>query len=141
MARLDDSVCVFVSPHADAAKGEVAGQLRESGVHLWVWPLAEPSGEDPAPPQDIDALIVLDAGAQLPSAVMQRLTEVLRRAWSRGATIGLFCGAVELLASADIATGAAPIESPGLFIDEKAPTPGVIEEFLDAMRSGPHPER
>jgi hypothetical protein len=142
MTRPDNALCVFVAPHADDAKGPAAEQLRAAGMHLWVWSAAEQADSEVAAPGDVDALFVLEddpTPSSGPSA--QRLIDVLRRAWSHGATIGLFGGAAKLLDRADIATTATPVEAAGLFLDELAPTPGVIEEFLDAVRSGPHADR
>jgi hypothetical protein len=141
MTQLANALCVFVSPHAEDAKGQAAAQLREAGVHLWVWSPTEQADAEGTAPQDFDALFVLEDDPTTSGPSAQRLVDLLRRGWSHGATIGLFGGAVVLLSRAAISATAAPIEAPGLFLDEQSPTPGMIEEFLDALRGGPHAER
>lgn len=136
----EEALCLFLSPRADDARGDIAHHLREAGVHLWVWPLDSPEGEA-RPPEAFDGLIVLDGEGGLPPALAQRWIGVLRLAWQRGAAIGLFGSAVELLATADIAPAGLPVETAGLFADRQPPGPGTLDEFVEALRAGPHVER
>lgn len=133
MSAEPDTLCLLLSPRAEDARGPVAHHLREQGVHLWVWPL---SGDE-NPPEAFDALLVLDA----PPAVPPAWVSLLRAAWQRGATIGLFGAAAPLLAGAEIAVGGAPVETPGLFLDTERPGQGTLDEFVDALRAGPYADR
>lgn len=139
MVALSDALCLLLSPRAEDAKGSVAHRLREAGVHLWNWPLSGDESTHPSPPDAFDALLVLDAPAA--SAVPPAWVALLRQAWQKGATIGLFGSGVDLLAAAEIGSGAGPIETPGVFVDREAPAAGTLDEFVDALRAGPHLDR
>ncbi len=133
-----DRLCLFVSPRADADKGEIARRLREAGLTIRPWPELDATQ---ATPPEFDMLVVLAGTAQWPASSTAALIAVLRRAWLQGATIGLFDGAAELLTAADIVPSGAPLEAEGLFIDEQLPSAGTVQEMIDAMHSAPHLER
>ncbi|HET9976927.1 MAG TPA: hypothetical protein VFQ20_05790 [Burkholderiaceae bacterium] len=134
-----DRLCLFASPRADDAKGPTARLLRGAGLTLLPWP--PPFEPQAAPPRSFDALVVFGAGGEWPGPSAQSLVALLRQAWRQGATIGLFGGAADLLGTADIAPDGAPVEAAGLFIDERQPSAGTVEEMTDAMQSGPHVDR
>jgi hypothetical protein len=140
VVHVTDRLCVFAAPHVEDAKGDIAHSLREGGLTLWPWP---PTPPDAQPPAAFDALLVLtDTSVEVPAAARAQFVVLLRSAWLRGATIGLFgSDAAALLAAADIAPEGTPIDAEGLFTGTEAPAEGTLQEFLDAVDGGPHTGR